>query len=326
MVSKVAFGAATAAGLAIAASAVAAPPWSEWSAPVSAEDGGSHPSLNTPFVEGCPNLSPDGLSLYFASNRDNYVGQKRGLPRNLDIWVARRSSTSDGWGAPVNLGEPINSPGHDFCPTPVRGKRLFFASDRKRAGDSDIFVSRQSNDGSWEGPTDLGPNINSPAAEFSPSYFEDEAGDAILYFSSGRAGGLGKQDIYQSVNFGPAELAPGALNSPADDARPNVSRDGREIVFDSTRVANGIGPDIWTARRESTRDPWPAPEPITQVNSNRLDTRPALSWDGTQLVFGSNRAGGEGPLTTSDLYVSTRTKNRGKGDGKPDELRFRQVP
>lgn len=321
MISKVTLGATAAGALAVAASAAAAPSWSAWSSPVSAEDEGSDPSLNTPFVEGCPNLSPDGLSLYFASNRDGYVGQAAGMPRNLDIWVSHRSRTTDGWGAPVNLGEPINSPNQDFCPTPVRGNRLFFASDVNKPGDSDIFVSRQRHDGSWEQPTDLGPNINSAAAEFSPSYFEDDAGNENLYFSSGRSGGPGKQDIYYSVNFGPARLAPGMLNSPADDARPNVSRDGREIVFDSTRLLNGIGPDIWIARRSSARDPWPAPQRLTDVNSDRPDTRPALSWDGTSLVFGSNRAGGEGPLTTSDIYVSTRTKLRGNG-----EIRFREVP
>ena len=48
----------------------------------------------------------------------------------IDIWVAHRSSTDEGFGAPVNLGAPINSGANDFCPTPVRGKGLFFVSTR----------------------------------------------------------------------------------------------------------------------------------------------------------------------------------------------------
>ena len=44
------------------------PPFGDWITPVSAEVG-SHPELNTPQNDGCPILSPDGLSLYMASNR-----------------------------------------------------------------------------------------------------------------------------------------------------------------------------------------------------------------------------------------------------------------
>lgn len=290
---------AVCAGAAVTATAVAAQRFGEWSVPVSAEEG-SHPDLNTAALEGCPNLSPDGLTLYFASNRPGGLG-------GVDIWVARRARTTDGWGAPVNLGAPVNSAANDFCPTPVRGKRLFFVSTR--TGNADIFLTRQRHDGSWQQPTDLGPNINSPAPEFSPSYFEDESGREILYFSSGRPGGPGGQDIYYSVDFGPAQLAPGALNTPFHDARPNVRRDGLEIVFDSNRPGGMGGFDIWTATRASTSDPWPSPVNVANVNSPAADDRAALSWDGTFMVFGSDRTGGEGML---DIYVTTRSKARGR--------------
>ena len=49
---------------------------------------GWHPDLNTAFVDGCPIQSPDGLSLYMASNRPGGLG-------GLGIWVARRD-TKDG--------------------------------------------------------------------------------------------------------------------------------------------------------------------------------------------------------------------------------------
>src|SRR5262245_42742447 len=73
---------------------------------------GDSAELNTPSVDGCPIQSPDGLSIYMASNRPGGKG-------GLDIWVATRSSTSAPFGAPQNLGEPVNSAADDFCPTPV---------------------------------------------------------------------------------------------------------------------------------------------------------------------------------------------------------------
>ena len=274
--------------------ALMAKEFGEWSAPVSAEQG-SHPALNTMSNDGCPILSPDGLSLFMATNRPGGLGGQ-------DIWIARRASTSEGWGEPVNAGAPVNSAVDDFCPTPVRGKRLFFVS-RRDDPNGDIYETRLDN-GGWRVPTRLGPDVNSVAQEWSPSYFEDEAGNEVLYFSSTRAGG---QDIYASVNFGPAQ-AVAELNTSADDARPNVRRDGREIVFDSTRPGTLGGPDVWIASRASTADAWSAPEHLIGLSGAAPDTRASLSWDGTFMLFGSARAGGEG---AADIYVTTRPRLTG---------------
>lgn len=283
------------AGVLVAASAIAAPRFGEWSAPVSAQVG-SDPALNTEFNDGCPILSPDGLSLYMASNRPGGLGGQ-------DIWIAHRPNTQSGWGAPVNPGAPVNSAVDDFCPTPTTGRGLFFVS-RRDDPDGDIYRS-QLNDNGWEQPVRLGPDINSADQEWSPSWFRDQNGQEVLYFASTRPGGPGLQDIYYSVNYGPAQLAPGALNTAFDDARPNVRSDGLEIVFDSTRPGTLGGPDIWTATRPSTNAPWSAPVHLKKLSSPAPDTRASLSWDGTYLLFGSARVGGEGQ---ADIYVSKRRK------------------
>ena len=102
------------------------------------EIAGNNSELNTPFMDGCPIQSPDGLSLYIASTRPGGVGL-------LDIWVARRDSKGDPWGAPENLGEPINSASDEFCPTPVHGGGLFFVSREALPGScglGDIYFTR----------------------------------------------------------------------------------------------------------------------------------------------------------------------------------------
>ena len=288
---RVAIGFGVAAITATGAAAIGV--YSAWSTPVSAQQG-SHPDFNTAFNDGCPILAPDGLSLFMASNRPGGLGGQ-------DIWVSYRRTTRDGWGPPVNLGAPVNSAFDDFCPTPGREGRLFFVTKRDEPN-GDIYVTRQTN-GVWAQPVNLGPNINSAAQEWSPSYYLDDQGRDVLYFGSTRPGGPGGQDIYYSVNYGPAQLAPGDLNTPADDARPNVRQDGREIVFDSTRPGTLGGPDIWTASRPTTSDPWPSATHLTDQSSPAADTRASLSYDGTFLLFGSARDGGEGQ---ADIYVSTR--------------------
>lgn len=304
--------------LLVAASAVAAlgvtgtlvaAQFGDWSVPVSAEIG-SDPELNTAFNDGCPILSPDGLSLYMATNRPGGAG-------GLDIWVATRATTTEGWGAPAPLSGVINTPDNEFCPTPVRGRGLFFVRAPAGTTNGDIYRTRRDNAG-WRTPERLPDTVNSAFQEWSPAYFEDEAGNEVLYFSTTRDG---PQKIYASVNYGPAEPV-AELNAGGDAARPNVSKNGREIVFDSVRSPNltppgapALAPDIWTATRGSTSEPWSAPRHLPGVSSPAGDTRASLSWDGTFLLVGSTRAGTEtapGVPLQADIYVSTRTGRNGE--------------
>ncbi|MHC4518483.1 MAG: TolB family protein, partial [Planctomycetota bacterium] len=64
------------------------------------------PKINSPAREQGPRISADGLSLYFNSTRPGGYGPALWG----DIWVTERATTSDPWGAPVNLGSIINSP------------------------------------------------------------------------------------------------------------------------------------------------------------------------------------------------------------------------
>lgn len=283
----------------------------DWIEPVNAENPATDPKLNTVFNDGCPILSPDGLSLYMATNRP-----VRGAG-GLDIWVATRATTTSAWGAPAPLPREINTADDEFCPTPIRGRGLFFV--RRPAGgmNGDIYRTRLDRDG-WREPERLPDTINSTAQEWSPAYFEDEAGNEVLYFSTTRNG---PQKIYASVNYGQARPV-AELNAGGDAARPNVRKDGREIVFDSTRSPNlsppGVtaAPDIWTATRGSTAEPWSAPRHLPKVSSPATDTRASLSWDGTFLLVGSNRAESEvtapGAPAQADIYVSTRTGRNGE--------------
>lgn len=161
-------------GIAVAltfATLVSAKHFGEWGSPVNAESiPGTSSELNTTFNEGYPILSPDGLSLYIVSDRPGGAGTL-----TLDIWVAHRASTDDPWGAPENLGLPVNSSVHDHSPTPVPGHGLFFVSARDGGcGGDDIYFTRFK-DGAWEEPQNVGCQINSTAGESSPSYFEDDS-------------------------------------------------------------------------------------------------------------------------------------------------------
>ena len=287
--------------LALAASPVTAKNLGAWGPAQSLESlPGSSSEVNTASNDGCPIQAPDGLSLYMATNRPGGEG-------GIDIWVAHRSSTDEGFGAPVNLGPKVNSGANDFCPTPVRGKGLFFVSTRAGGcgvGTADIYFARQNPAHGWSTPSHLGCTLNSAGDEFSPSYVE-ENGSNVLYLSSNRGG---NHDIYRSLEQGDgsfaAPVAVTEINTTADEFRPNVRKDGREIVFDSNRTGGLGATDIYSAARSSVDEPFSTPANLgPDINTPAGESRASLSWDGTTLLFGSGKAGGEG---MSDIYISTR--------------------
>jgi hypothetical protein len=273
------------------------------------EINGNDADLNTPSQDGCPIQSPDGLALYIATNRPGGKG-------GLDIWMATRPDKESPWGAAVSLPEPINSASDDFCPTPVGKKGLFFVSRRVIAdvscGLGDIYFARRDPAGTWGDPHHFGcapEGPNSALDEQGPSYAQGH-----LYFSSSSAAVPG--DLYVSQKNGPLSFGPATpiadLNvATANDIQPNVRKDGREVVFSSNRAGGLGGQDIWSATRASVDAPWTIAVNLgSGVNTGFGETRPSLSRDAVQLLFG--RAGpvgtGEGGSGLADVYVTTRDK------------------
>ncbi len=289
--------------------------FSDWSPPVNL---GS--VVNSSYLESCVAISKNGLSLFFSSNRQrlNPTSQDR------DLYVSQRESINDPWKSPMPLTE-LNTLVWDSCPAlSLDEHRLYFTSTRPGGcGDRDLWMSQRHDrrdDQGWEQPIHLGcewdGGVNTQYNDQTPSFFEDETGRVLMYFSRGTA--TGATFIYQSEmrddgTFGPATQVE-ELNefNIGRDVGPTVRRDGLEIIFLSNRNNPGGPFDFWRATRESTSDPWSEavllPVPI---NPGLAQGRIALSFDGRELYFSSNRSGGYGNY---DLYVATREKLPEKKD------------
>jgi len=87
------------------------------------------------------------------------------------------------------------------------------------------------------------------------------------------------------------------------DDDPSVTDDLLLLCFNSKRDA-GIGKeDIWCSRRARSDEPWGAPEPQVELNSEHRETGIALSLDGLSLWFSSDRDGESSGL---DVFSATR--------------------
>ncbi len=280
--------------------------FSDWSPPVNLG-----PLVNSAAAENAPELSKDGLSLYFGSNRPGGQGLQ-------DLYVSQRPSLDAPWGAPINLGA-LNSPFIDVGPHLSRdGHLLFFNSSRPGGfGSVDIWVSRRNNthdDFAWEQPVNLGSPPNSARFDGGASMWGPE-----FYFWRGTPDPAGlvaptDGDIYLSgitgQTFSEPALVP-ELSSAAHEQRPSIRFDGREIFLSSDRPGSLSLPgavvreDIWVSLRQGNGQMWLTPVNVGPVvNTTFRDTQPALSDDGTMLFFLSDRPGGSGNL---DIYVTTRT-------------------
>jgi Tol biopolymer transport system component len=277
--------------------------FSAWSAP---QNLGAN--VNTTAFEGCPFVTEDGLDLFFISNRAS------GLAGAADIYVSHRDAPDAPWGFPVSLGMNINRPDSDeTCPA-LYGRHLYFASNRPGGcGSYDLYRAERLNPNNftdWGAPVNLGCQLNSPAVDAGASFYEDEDGVLHLYFHSNRTGGLGLADIYTSQRGAGAQFVPAVsvaeLNTSSLDIRAKVRSDGLEIFFESNRFGSIRGSqDIYTATRASTSSPWSMPVNLGfVVNTSLIEGGPAISFDGTELYFMSNRF--FGTIGDQDVYVSKR--------------------
>ncbi len=236
---------------------------------------------------GCPIESPAGRFIFTARGG------------GADIWVNERAAVDEPFAPGAILPAPANDPvAADFCPTPLPDNELYFVSRRgtgcSGAGnDADMYKAVQNPATGWSEPVTLGCDPhgpNTPGTEFSPAVIKNVWG-TFLFFSTDFY--TGNQDIYvsrmQNGKFGPGVRLPYPINTEHDDRQPNVSQDGREIVFASDRDGGDF--DIFYARRfwmyGRFRKATNLSETVPFPTADAGETRPSFSWDGERLVYGS---------------------------------------
>lgn len=132
----------------------------------------SLPINSTSYSVSHPSLSNDGKTLYFASNMPGGMGES-------DIW--KIAITENGYSAPINLGNKINTPSREVFPFITSNNDLYFASTGwSGLGGLDIFKVENNST-----IVNIGKPLNSEKDDFS---FSLNSKLNIGYISSNRNG------------------------------------------------------------------------------------------------------------------------------------------
>jgi hypothetical protein len=180
-----------------------------------------------------PWLTPDGRALYFISTRPA-PGREEGRT-DYDIWRAHR--TAAGWSAPEHLGSNVNGRGQELGPE-LHGDTLYFASGRRSGkGGLDIFRAASTAKGFAQAELLDGP-INTAASESDFTLRAD--GRAAMFWRSGEGGTAAIHISYRTASgwTDPAPL-PAAINHGPFNFTPSFGRNGRSIVYASTKPRAG---------------------------------------------------------------------------------------
>jgi outer membrane protein OmpA-like peptidoglycan-associated protein len=185
------------------------------------------------YSVGHPTLSPDGQTLYFASDMPGGLGE-------TDIYMSKLENGV--WGKPVNMGKGINTEGKEEFPFMDGKGHLFFSSTGYGGfGGLDIFFAENVN-GQFEKPTNVGLPLNSSQDDFG--IIVDETGMAG-YLSSDRASAAAQDDIYKFSGkpFGNF-ITLKAITIHAETKNPipmaNVDISVEEVVSSSVSGENGM--------------------------------------------------------------------------------------
>ncbi|RYE23515.1 MAG: hypothetical protein EOP51_10300 [Sphingobacteriales bacterium] len=189
---------------------------------------------NTSSHESAQMISPDGHYLFFSrcDNRSEN-GWDRG---GCDLYMAYTADSV--WSVPQSFGATINTPAYEGMPCLSSDNReLYFVSDRPEGyGGLDIWVSRFEN-GLWQPPRNLGPQINTQGDETAPFLHAD---NNTLYFASNGHTGMGGTDLYFCRRTGDTtwtkvENLGFPINTTANENSISITVDGRKAYLSSDR-------------------------------------------------------------------------------------------
>lgn len=170
-------------------------------------------------------ISKDGKTLIFSTDNKNKNG-------NLDLYISKIQSDGE-WGKPRPINE-LNTDLDEDSPFIAEDGTLYFSSKGHNSmGGFDIYKSEYNpTNRKYNAPVNMGYPLNSVSDDI---FFNVKNG--VAYFTSSRAGGLGREDIYraflfENVNFS-LDIVNAANKQPVSGAVVYINTGDEKLALES---------------------------------------------------------------------------------------------
>ncbi len=182
---------------------------------------------------------------------------------------------------PEPLGPPVNTEHSEMGPSlSGDGLTLYFSSDRPGGeGSADLWMaSRETLDGPWGEPVNLGAPVNNEVGQNNPAV----SADGLTLFYGDRT--AGDYDLWEASFDGATWGDPvliDVLATTAKENKPALTWDGQQLYF--KRSDESLVSNLWVAER--TGDGWSDAVEVAALNDDRAQTDPAPTPEGDTLFF-----------------------------------------
>ena len=259
--------------------------------------------INSQYSELAPIISPDGNLLFFTMG----VGHPDNLGEEhlQDCYVSRKMSDGH-WGAPRNLGAPINSTGNDAISGVSTDGSVLFVKNFGYNHRNGLCFARFVGRGQWKLDS-ITIDKYSNESQLATQCISGD-GSAII-FSAQREGGVGGTDLYVSTLVDPATNHFGApknlgslINTSGDEFAPFLAVDGRTLYFSSNRPGGYGDADVYVAHRlDDTWTNWSPPKNLgPEINTPGMDAYYSVPASGDVAYFSSSNGANH-----MDLFMVT---------------------
>ncbi len=255
-------------------------------------------TINTPYDDFNPFISPDGLSMYFTS-RKTYVKDFEDYISN--VFYSSINKKDGKWESTISL--PTNTYDNEEITgiTPLADKITIYADGDYSTHDIKIISKNKTK--FTDITSEAIPNINTEGLEPAGCFTAD--GNTFI-FSSDRKGGRGgldlyimKKDIISGLWSEPENMGT-TINSEYDENFPNISDDSKKLYFASQGHSGIGGYDFFVSNYSTDMAVWSTPRNLGfPINTPLDNTTISFEADGKTAYIADNRKEGIGNL---DIY------------------------